>query len=236
MQQQTAIRKPFAEKALITAVSAVLFFGTSAVQAMSHGGAGESPLQKKQVQKKQVQNPAPPPKVPVAAAPAADESASATKQAANPAQTEPASAEKKVASGIYNLKTKAKGAPEDPFGKYWLLVAEGCRSCDQVLSGIKTICSGKSPAPGKISFFVTGQSEKKMLKKLKDYAGYDVFSGSTADMFSSYGFQDAPALLAKEKGKIISGKSGILSTLKKDGKLCAAAKPAPAETGKKAGA
>ena len=252
MKQQTATGKAFAEKAFLTAASAVLFFGVSAAQAMSHGGG---PAKQKQAKQKQAvpaaekAKQAATAKAKKQAVPAAQQQAATAKKAVNSAagsETASATAQtakqtsapsaKQASSGIYNLKTKAKGAPADPFGKYYLLVAEGCRSCDQVLSGIKTICSGKKPEASKVGFFVTGQNEKKMLKKLKDYAGYDVFSGSTDDMFASYGFQGAPALLAKEKGKIISGKDGILNVLKKDGKLCDASAKAPVGKGKKAGA
>lgn len=123
-------------------------------------------------------------------------------------------------AAIHNLKTHDKEAPKDAFGKYWLLVAEGCSSCDQVLDELKTFCSGKKPSSDKISFFVTGKNEQKMLKKLKDYANYDIFSGSPDELYTAYGFQGAPALLMKQKAKITSGKTGILNNLRKDKQFC----------------
>lgn len=123
-------------------------------------------------------------------------------------------------AAIYDLKTHDKGEPKEAFSKYWLLVAEGCSSCDQVLDKLKTFCSGKKPSPSKISFFITGKNERKMLKKLKDYADYDIFSGSPDEFYTTYGFQGSPALLMKQKGKITSGKTGILTALKKDKQFC----------------
>lgn len=125
-----------------------------------------------------------------------------------------------ASAAIYNLKTHDKGEPKEAFSKYWLLVAEGCSSCDQVLDELKAFCSGKKPSSGKISFFVTGQNEQKMLKKLNDYTDYDIFSGSPDEFYTTYGFQGSPALLMKQKGKITAGKTGILTTLKKDKQFC----------------
>ena len=125
-----------------------------------------------------------------------------------------------VSAAIYNLKTHDQNEPKEAFSKYWLLVAEGCSSCDQVLNELKTFCSGKKPSSDKISFFVTGRNEQKMLKKLKDYSEYDIFSGSPDELYTTYGFQGSPALLMKQKGKITSGKTGVLTVLRKDEQFC----------------
>ena len=124
------------------------------------------------------------------------------------------------AQAIYDLNTHKEGVPLDVSGKYWLLVAQGCSSCDRVLGKLKTFCSGKLPPAKSIGFFVTGRSEKKMKEKLKDYKGYDMFSGSINELYTTYSFQSTPSLLMKKNGKIAVGEKGILKVLKKDQKFC----------------
>ena len=68
---------------------------------------------------------------------------------------------------IYNLKSHTEGVPADAFNKYWILVAQGCTSCDRVLDKLKTFCADKLPPKKNIGFFVIGRSEKKMLEKTK---------------------------------------------------------------------
>ena len=123
------------------------------------------------------------------------------------------------AQAIYDLNTHKEGVPSDVSGKYWLLVAQGCSSCDRVLGKLKTFCSGKLPPAKSIGFFVTGRSEKKMKEKLKDYKEYDIFSGTINEIYTTYSFQNTPSLLMK-KGKIAVGEKGILKVLKKDQKFC----------------
>ena len=121
---------------------------------------------------------------------------------------------------IYNLKTHKEGVPTDAFNKYWILVAQGCTSCDRVLDKLKIFCANKLPPKKNIGFFVIGRSEKKMLEKLKDYKDYDIFSGSMNELYTTYNFQNTPSLLMKKKGKITSGEKGILKMLNKDRKFC----------------
>ena len=134
------------------------------------------------------------------------------------------------AAGIYDLKTNKEQAP-DLSGRHWIFVAEGCHSCDRLLSDLGGFCAGKKPPAQKLGFFVSGQSRQNMLDKLKNYrsGGYLVFSGSPGELYASYGVQGSPSLLLKspskaagKKRKIISGKAGILKSLRKDKGFCAA--------------
>ncbi len=136
------------------------------------------------------------------------------------------------AAGIYNLKTNKEQSP-DVSGRHWIFVAEGCHSCDELLSELSGFCSGKKPpAAEKLGFFVSGQSRQNMLGKLKNYqsGGYLIFSGSPGELYASYGVHGSPSLLkspsksaaAGKKNKIISGKAGILKALRKDRGLCPA--------------
>lgn len=124
------------------------------------------------------------------------------------------------AYSIYNMKTKKEGTPQDVFGKYWLLVSQGCSSCDKVLGQLKTFCSGKKPNTEKIGFFVTGRSEKAMRDKLKDYTDFDIFSGSPGELYNAYGFQGSPSLLKKKKGSLALGQKKIIQALKSDLQFC----------------
>ena len=122
---------------------------------------------------------------------------------------------------IYNIKTHKEGAPAEVLNKHWLLVSEGCHSCDKVLKKLTMFCKGKKPPVSQIGFFVTGRNEAKMLEKLKDYKeGYDIFSGSPSEFYTSYNLQASPSLLIKKTGKTALGETGIVKALTKDSKFC----------------
>ena len=122
---------------------------------------------------------------------------------------------------IYNLKTNKEGRPEKSEKKHWLLVAQGCYSCSEVLTELKQFCSGRKPSSSQIGFFVMGSSPEAMLKKLSDFKkDYEIFSGSPNEFYESYRIQGSPSLKVKGKGKSIMGKHQILKFLKKDSHFC----------------
>lgn len=125
------------------------------------------------------------------------------------------------AGAIYNLKTKTEKFPKKPLNKHWLLVAQGCHSCSELLTQLKSFCSGKKPSASKIGFFVTGSSPEAMLKKLKDFkADYEIFSGSPNEFYETYKLMGSPSLRIKNKEKSVVGKGQILNFLKKDSSFC----------------
>ena len=122
-------------------------------------------------------------------------------------------------SAVYNFKTNEEATPNIN-SKNWILVAQGCHSCSELLNSLKTFCSGKKPKPSNLGFFVTGSSPSAMSKKLVDYkANYEIFSGSPNEFYQSYKIMGSPSLRAKNK-KIIVGKDKILKYLKKDAQFC----------------
>lgn len=122
---------------------------------------------------------------------------------------------------IYNLKSNKEGQPKNVSGKHWLLVAQGCHSCSEVLKELETFCSGKKPSPSKIGFFATGSSPKDMLKKLSAFkADYEIFSGSPNEFYESYKIMGSPSLKIKGQKKSAMGKGPVLSVLKKDAGFC----------------
>ena len=124
---------------------------------------------------------------------------------------------------IYNLKTNKEGQPKEAEKKYWLLVAQGCHSCSEVLKELTTFCAGKKPSASKIGFFATGRSPKALLKKLEAFkTGYEIFSGSPNEFYEAYKIQASPSLKIKGKKKAVAGKSPILKFLKKDSDFCSA--------------
>lgn len=124
---------------------------------------------------------------------------------------------------IYNLKTNTGGLPKKAGGKHWLLVAQGCHSCMELLTELKTFCTGKKPSPSRIGFFATGSSPQALLKKLADFrAGYEVFSGSPNEFYETYNLMGSPSLKIKAQSKSVSGKNKILKFLKKDPDFCSA--------------
>lgn len=124
---------------------------------------------------------------------------------------------------IYNLKTNKEGQPKEFEKKHWLLVAQGCHSCSEVLTELNQICSGKKPSPAQIGFFATGRSPEALLKKLKDFkASYEIFSGSPNEFYETYKIQGSPSLKIKGKKKTVAGKESIIKFLKKDSEFCSA--------------
>ena len=122
---------------------------------------------------------------------------------------------------IYNLKTNKEGQPKKAEKKHWLLVAQGCHSCSEVLTELKQFCSGKKPSSSQIGFFVTGSSSEAMLKKLNNFKkDYEIFSGSPNEFYESYKIQGTPSLKIRGKEKSIAGKHQILKFLKKDSHFC----------------
>jgi len=120
---------------------------------------------------------------------------------------------------IYNLKTNKGAQPKDVNKKYWLLVAQGCHSCSEVLKNLTTFCSGKKPSPSRVGFFATGSQPSRLLKKLDDFkADYEIFSGSPNEFYETYNISGSPSL--KAKNKTILGKNKILKFLKKDSHFC----------------
>ena len=120
---------------------------------------------------------------------------------------------------IYDLKTNKEAQPKTG-GKNWILVAQGCHSCSELLSSLKTFCKGKKPSPSKLGFFVTGSSATAMFKKLKDFKeDYEIFSGSPNEFYESYKLMGTPSLKAENK-KALVGKDKILQFLKKDSQFC----------------
>ena len=125
------------------------------------------------------------------------------------------------AKAIYNLKTGREGLPPQTQSRHWLLTAEGCHSCDALLSALKSFCSGGKPPTSKIGFWITGRTRDGMRKKMKDFSSFMVFSGSPSEFYESYGIIGSPSLRTKE-GKSIAGKEPIIHFLKKDSSFCAA--------------
>lgn len=122
---------------------------------------------------------------------------------------------------IYNLKSNKEALPKTIGSKHWLLVAQGCHSCAELLTDLKTICSGKKPSSSRIGFFAIGSSPKALLNKLKDFnTGYEIFSGSANEFYETYKIMGSPSLKIKAKAKSVSGKDKILSFLKKDSSFC----------------
>ena len=122
-------------------------------------------------------------------------------------------------SAIYNMKTNKEEKPKIGV-KHWLLVAQGCHSCSELLNSLKTFCKGKKPSSSQLGFFVTGSSLQAMFKKLEDFKeSYEIFSGSPNEFYESYKLMGSPSLRAKDK-KIVMGKDKILQYLKKDSQLC----------------
>ena len=123
------------------------------------------------------------------------------------------------ASAIYNFKTNQPAQPKID-SKNWILVAQGCHSCSELLNSLKTFCKGKKPNPSQVGFFITGSNTSSMIKKLKDFKeGYEIFSGSPNEFYESYKLMGSPSLKAKNK-KVVLGKDKILQFLKKDAQFC----------------
>ena len=55
---------------------------------------------------------------------------------------------------IYDLKTNKETSPKEPLKKHWLLVAESCHSCSELLVELNTFCSGKKPSSSQIGFLL----------------------------------------------------------------------------------
>ena len=126
---------------------------------------------------------------------------------------------------IYNLKSNKGGTPENIEAKHWLLVAQGCHSCLEVLSELTKICSNKKPSPSKIGFFATGSDPSALLKKLEDFKeSYEIFSGSPNEFYQTYNMMGSPSLKIKDKKKVIVGKKKLLDFLKKDSDFCSTVK------------
>ena len=124
-------------------------------------------------------------------------------------------------NAIYNFKTNEEAVPKIN-SKNWILVAQGCHSCSELLNSLKTFCSGKKPDSSKLGFFITGSSAPAMFKKLADFkASYEIFSGSPNEFYAAYQIMGSPSLRAKNN-KIIVGKDKILKYLKKDSQFCSA--------------
>lgn len=123
---------------------------------------------------------------------------------------------------IYNLKTGLEKLPTNTTNRHWLLTAEGCHSCQQLLTELKGFCSGKPPSPLKIGFWVTGRTRDGMRQKMKDFLSFDIFSGSPSEFYESYGIIGSPSLKAKGGKKVIAGKAPIIEFLKKDSHFCSA--------------
>lgn len=122
---------------------------------------------------------------------------------------------------IYNLKNNQGGEPKNVESKHWLLVAQGCHTCSEVLSELTKLCSNKKPSPSKIGFFATGSNPSALLKKLKDFEeSYEIFSGSPNEFYQAYNMMGTPGLKIKNKKKVIFGKKKILDFLKKDSDFC----------------
>ena len=122
-------------------------------------------------------------------------------------------------SAIYNLKTNKEAQPKIG-GKHWILVAQGCHSCSELLKELKTFCKGKKPSSSQLGFLVTGSSSSAMLKKLQDFKkDYEIFSGSPNEFYESYKVMGSPSLKAKNN-KVVLGKDSILRFLKKDSQFC----------------
>ena len=120
---------------------------------------------------------------------------------------------------IYNLKKNTESQPKTGT-KNWILVAQGCHSCTELLTELKSFCKGKKPKPSQVGFFVTGSSSSAMLKKLENFKeDYEIFSGSPNEFYESYQLMGSPSLKTKSKKNIL-GKNKILSFLKKDSQFC----------------
>lgn len=125
------------------------------------------------------------------------------------------------AKAIYNLKTGHEGLPPQLQSRHWLLTAEGCHSCDALLSELKSFCAGGKPPVARIGFWITGRTREGMRKKMKDFSSFVIFSGSPSEFYESYGIMGSPTLRTKG-GKSIAGKAPIIQFLKKDISFCSA--------------
>ena len=120
---------------------------------------------------------------------------------------------------IFNMKTNKEALPKTG-AKHWILVAQGCHSCSELLSSLETFCNGKKPKPLQAGFFVTGSNLQAMLKKLKSFkSNYEIFSGSPNEFYESYQLMGSPSLKAKNNKNVV-GKDKILQFLKKDSQFC----------------
>jgi len=103
--------------------------------------------------------------------------------------------------------------------KAWVIVAEKCHSCLELLIELKTFCEGKKASPEKMGFLISGSNKKAMLEKLKDYKeDYEIFAGSPGELYQHYKVSNSSSL--KSGKKLIFGKKTILKFLKEDKKFC----------------
>jgi len=103
--------------------------------------------------------------------------------------------------------------------KSWVVVAEGCHSCQEILVKLKTFCKGKKASPEKMGFLISGSNKEAMLKKLEDYkSGYEIFAGSPGELYQYYKVSSSPALISGTQ--LVSGKKAILKHLKNHNSFC----------------
>lgn len=121
---------------------------------------------------------------------------------------------------LFNLKTGEEQEP-DINSKKWVIVAQNCHSCFELLADLKIFCKNRKPSPEKMGFLVSGSSQKAMLKKLKDFKQeYEIFAGSPNELYQHYNVVSSPSL--KIDGGLISGKNAVLKHLKEDQDFCSA--------------
>ena len=128
------------------------------------------------------------------------------------------------AFGIFNLKTGQEQEPKNLSSKKWIMLAQGCHSCVDLLLKLKTFCKGKdsegkAPSHDKIGFFVSGSERTTMLTKLKDFTEkYEIYGASAGELYQHYQVMNSPSL--KSGKTLLSGKEAILEFLKKDKNFC----------------
>lgn len=126
------------------------------------------------------------------------------------------------ALSLQNLITKKKEDPKNIQKKHWLLLAQNCHSCMELLTSLKTLCPNKKISAKELGFFTTGSSPAKILKKLQYFktAKHEIFHAPASEFYKKYKISAAPSLKPKNTQAILIGKIPILKFLKKQAKLC----------------
>jgi len=120
--------------------------------------------------------------------------------------------------GIFNLKTGEEQEPQID-SKKWVILAQKCHSCFELLVELETFCKGAKPSPKKVGFLISGSNTEAMLNKLKNFKeDYEMFAGSPGELYQHYNVRASHSLRSEKK--LLSWKSSILKFLKEDKTFC----------------